>query len=264
MKTSRRSGFTLVELLVVIAIIGTLIGLLIPAVMKARQAAYRTNTAIEINQLDAACKQFYKNYGFFPPSQITLPPSNPVDQAIIKRMFPRIDATVMSTAGTWAPFSGTLTGDACLVFFLGGLSQTPASNPYAPMGFNLNPKDPSVNGGGGWSGPLYTFPARLAKNASGNWVLLDYYGKMPYAYFSPARTNQYAAGDCPLVPNGPYLDANGFPLNPTTFQIISAGFDTTFGPGGANLVPGGGGPPQVAGQDDQANFAPGGGVLSNY
>ena len=267
-KTLRpRPGFTLIELLVVIAIIGVLVALTTAGVMRVRVTGTRSQVSIEIGQLDAACKAFKAKFGFNPPSKIRLS-TNASDYTTapfqetttyLTAMYPKINFTTFAAsyqALRGSAGSEVLEGNQCLVLFLGG----PAFN-NNPNGFSTNPTNPFDTAGDRVK--FYEFQTgRLVKlNASSPFPSYkDAWTTNVYAYLSSGRrANGYnSPSDCAGLGVSPYYTTSGPPtvyVNSNTTQIISAGQDGIFGPGGLIDLAN----PAVSGTaaDDQTNFTSG-------
>ncbi len=139
---TRRHGFTLIELLVVIAIIAILLGLLLPAVQKVRDAADRIKCSNNLKQLGLAAQHYHDAHQHLPPGVGYYPPAGGAFGTYFFHLLPYLeqDARYRNALGSvsFPPPDG-----ATLVFYPGN------NNVYSqPVEIFLCPSDPSVGPGG--------------------------------------------------------------------------------------------------------------------
>ncbi len=180
---TRHRGFTLVELLVVIAIIGVMVGLLLPAVQAAREAARRMSCSNNFRQLGLAMHNYESTY-----KQLPRMGTRDTDFSVQARILPYIEQSGLYEGLDFSlpAFGGT---------FSGKIPHPKLANAFGtPVQTFLCPSDPG--------------PATLSTTVSG----MEYtFGGVNYlaSYGSNRKTNY----DFRWVTDGPFSEPRGLKFN---------------------------------------------------
>ncbi len=226
-------GFTLIELLVVIAIIAVLIGMLLPAVQSAREAARRAQCVNNLKQLGLALANYEAAQGSYPygmarentgPNSFEGPYTYFVGSSIFVRLLPYLEQQVLANAYNYSLINGTADN-----FTVGatGLNVLWCPSDGAIVGFHI------LRQGFGWDGSdqIYTFTSYAG--SMGNFC------KVPIHVTSPSQhmavLNQadglffylgWPGINPPVAPN-PIAPQNPGSIRPASLASVTDGLSNT-------------------------------------
>jgi prepilin-type N-terminal cleavage/methylation domain-containing protein len=176
-RRGRRTGFTLIELLVVIAIIAILIGLLVPAVQKVREAAARSSCSNNLKQLGLAMHTYHDAHKMFPRNYLQVGVN--AWEALSANYFilPYIEQSPLYNQGQAILNNNGLSAGSKWSQIYNGLMNTPISTFKCP---SAAPAPPRGTNSSGWDGPGTNYAWSTGSRIETVWAVGRFNGLIAY------------------------------------------------------------------------------------